>query len=52
MLEELKETVCEANLELVKKRIVIYTWGNVSQIDRLLESGGNRHLESSRINQF
>ena len=34
MLEELKETVCEANLELVKKRIVIYTWGNVSQIDR------------------
>ena len=32
MLEELKKEVCEANLELVKKGIVIYTWGNVSGI--------------------
>ena len=32
MLEELKEKVCAANLELVEKGIVIYTWGNVSGI--------------------
>lgn len=32
MLEELKKEVCNANLELFKKGIVIYTWGNVSGI--------------------
>ncbi|MBR2810130.1 MAG: L-ribulose-5-phosphate 4-epimerase [Solobacterium sp.] len=32
MLEKLKEDVCRANLELVEKGIVIYTWGNVSGI--------------------
>lgn len=32
MLEELKESVCKANLELVEKGVVIYTWGNVSGI--------------------
>ena len=36
MLEELKEKVCNANLELVNKNVVIYTWGNVSEIDRNL----------------
>lgn len=34
MLEELKEQVCEANLELKRRGIVIYTFGNVSGIDR------------------
>lgn len=34
MLETLKETVLEANLELERKGLVIYTWGNVSGIDR------------------
>ena len=34
MLEELKKQVCEANLELVQRGVVIYTWGNVSGIDR------------------
>ncbi|MCI9285667.1 MAG: L-ribulose-5-phosphate 4-epimerase [Muribaculaceae bacterium] len=34
MLEELKETVCRANLDLVKHGLVIFTWGNVSGIDR------------------
>lgn len=34
MLEELKKQVCEANLELNRRGIVIYTWGNVSGIDR------------------
>lgn len=34
MLEHLKEKVCEANLELVRRGVVIYTWGNVSGIDR------------------
>ena len=37
MLEELKKTVCQANLDLVKHGLVIFTWGNVSGIDR--ESG-------------
>ena len=32
MLEELKIAVCESNLELVRRGIVIYTWGNVSGI--------------------
>lgn len=32
MLEELKNEVCEANLDLVDKGVVIYTWGNVSGI--------------------
>jgi L-ribulose-5-phosphate 4-epimerase len=34
MLEELKTRVCEANLELVKKGLVLFTWGNASAIDR------------------
>lgn len=29
MLEELKEKVCKANLDLVKHGLVIFTWGNV-----------------------
>ncbi len=37
MLEALKKSVCDANLDLVAKGVVIYTWGNVSGIDR--ESG-------------
>lgn len=32
MLESLKEAVCAANLDLVAKGVVIYTWGNVSGI--------------------
>lgn len=32
MLEELKKQVCNANLDLVDKGVVIYTWGNVSGI--------------------
>ncbi|MGG7148210.1 L-ribulose-5-phosphate 4-epimerase [Clostridium butyricum] len=34
MLEELKKKVYEANMELQRKGLVIYTWGNVSGIDR------------------
>lgn len=34
MLEALKEAVCAANLELAARGVVIYTWGNVSGIDR------------------
>ncbi|NLZ19823.1 MAG: L-ribulose-5-phosphate 4-epimerase [Bacteroidales bacterium] len=34
MLEELKERVCKANLDLVKHGLVLLTWGNVSAIDR------------------
>ena len=33
MLEELKSRVCNANLDLVKHGLVIFTWGNVSAID-------------------
>lgn len=32
MLEDLKISVCDVNLELVKRGAVIYTWGNVSGI--------------------
>lgn len=34
MLEELKKKVFEANLELPRKGLVTYTWGNVSAINR------------------
>ncbi|WP_320053354.1 L-ribulose-5-phosphate 4-epimerase [uncultured Acetobacteroides sp.] len=34
MLEALKQTVFEANLDLVKHGLVIFTWGNVSAIDK------------------
>lgn len=34
MLEELKMAVWKANMELPKRGLVIYTWGNVSGIDR------------------
>ena len=34
MLEALKEKVFQANLDLVKHGLVIFTWGNVSAIDR------------------
>jgi len=37
MIEALKEKVFQANLDLVKHGLVIFTWGNVSAIDR--ESG-------------
>ena len=34
MLEELKKKVYEANMELPRRNLVTYTWGNVSGIDR------------------
>ena len=34
MLEELKKKVYEANMELPRRGLVTYTWGNVSGIDR------------------
>ena len=46
MLEELKEKVFHANLELVKHGLVIFTWGNVSAIDR--ETVGQFFIRSVR----
>ena len=37
MLEQLKQVVYDANMELPRRGLVTYTWGNVSGIDR--ESG-------------
>ncbi|MFI4911601.1 MAG: L-ribulose-5-phosphate 4-epimerase [Sedimentisphaeraceae bacterium JB056] len=34
MLESLKIEVCQANIELQRQGLVIYSWGNVSGIDR------------------
>ena len=34
MLRELREKVLEANLEVVRRGLVLYTFGNVSGIDR------------------
>ena len=34
MIESLKEKVFQANLDLVKHGLVLFTWGNVSAIDR------------------
>ena len=44
MLEELKEQVFHANLELVKHNLVIFTWGNVSAIDGEISSNTNEVL--------
>ena len=34
MLDELKQKVYEANMMLPKNGLVVFTWGNVSGIDR------------------
>lgn len=34
MLEDLKKSVLEANLELNRRGLVLYTWGNASAVDR------------------
>ena len=34
MFEKLKAEVCQANLDLVTKGLVIQTWGNASGVDR------------------
>ncbi|MBR0250453.1 MAG: class II aldolase/adducin family protein, partial [Synergistaceae bacterium] len=34
MLEKLREEVYRANMELPERGLVVYTWGNVSGIDR------------------
>lgn len=34
MLKKLKEAVYRANMELFERKLIIYTWGNVSGIDR------------------
>ena len=34
MLEKLKDAVLEANLELPRRNLVIYDWGNFSGVDR------------------
>ena len=39
MLEELKKQVYEANMELPRRGLITYTWGNVSGIDRESEIG-------------
>lgn len=34
MYDQLRQQVCDANIELAKHRLAIYSWGNVSGIDR------------------
>ena len=34
MYEELRKAVCDANIELQRRNLVIYSWGNISGIDR------------------
>ena len=34
MHEEIRKTVCDANIELQRRNLVIYSWGNISGIDR------------------
>ena len=33
-MNALKERVYEANMELVRRNLIVYTWGNVSEVDR------------------
>ena len=46
MYEELKKVVCDANIELKRQKLVIYSWGNVSGIDR---SAGIVVIKSSGV---
>jgi len=46
MLEELKQHVCEAKLELVATGLVIQIWGNVSGVDR---ASGNLVIKPSGV---
>ena len=46
MLEELKQRVCDANLQLVAEGLVIQTWGNVSGVDR---ASGNAVIKPSGV---
>ena len=41
-LRELREQVLDANLELVRKGLVLYTFGNASGIDRERGAGGDQ----------
>ena len=34
MLKHIKQIVCQANLDLVRHGLVLFTWGNVSGVDR------------------
>jgi len=42
LLQTLREQVLQANLELVRQGLVLYTFGNASGIDRK-ERGTHRH---------
>ncbi len=50
MLRSLKQSILEANLELPERGLVVYTWGNVSGIDRdkglvVIKASGVRYEE-------
>ena len=50
MLEKLKKEVYEANMELPRRGLITYTWGNVSGIDReqglfVIKPSGVRYVE-------
>ncbi len=34
MYRKLRERVYEANMELFRRKLIVYTWGNVSEVDR------------------
>ena len=42
LLPHLREEVLEANLELVRRGLVLYTFGNASGISREAEIGGHQ----------
>ena len=46
MLEQLKQQVCDANLQLVREGLVIQTFGNVSGVDR---ASGNLVIKPSGV---
>lgn len=34
MFRKLRERVYQANMELFRRNLIVYTWGNVSEVDR------------------
>jgi L-ribulose-5-phosphate 4-epimerase len=46
MYDKLREVVCQANIELERRKLVVYSWGNVSGIDR---AGGVVAIKASGV---
>ena len=52
MYEELKKTVCRANVELERQKLVTCTWGNVNLHDFMIRPTGSLVEKNNRQDSF